>query len=98
MICLKGRLPFCLKLSVASIAYNGHFYTLKFLTSTKVLLLGDEHRIARFCFFFFKKRFYLVTHERHRDEGRNIDRGRSRLHEGSPTWDLTPGLQVHALS
>ena len=25
--------------------------------------------------------------------GRDTGRGRSRLHAGSPTWDLIPGLQ-----
>ena len=34
--------------------------------------------------------------ERQRD--REIGRGRSRLHAGSPIWDLIPGLQDHALS
>ena len=37
-----------------------------------------------FLFFIFK-RFYLFIHERGRD------RGRSRLHAGSPMWDLIPG-------
>ena len=30
------------------------------------------------------------------ERGRDIGRGRSRLHAGSPTWDSIPGLQVHA--
>ena len=29
--------------------------------------------------------------------GRNIGRGKRRLHAGSPIWDLIPGLQDHAL-
>ena len=36
---------------------------------------------------FFKKIFYLFIHGRGRDPGR----GRSRLHAGSPMWDLIPG-------
>lgn len=31
MFCLKGWLLPCLKPSLASIAYSGHFYTFKFL-------------------------------------------------------------------
>ena len=31
------------------------------------------------CSFFFFKRFYLFIHERHRERGRDIGRGRSRL-------------------
>ena len=30
--------------------------------------------------------------------GRDIDRGRNRLHTGSPMWDLILGPQDHALS
>ena len=47
----------------------------------------------------FFLRFYLFIHERHRDRkrGRDTGRGSSRLHAGSPTWDLIPGLQDHTL-
>ena len=31
------------------------------------------------------------------ERGRDTGRGRSRLHAGSPMWDLIPGLQDHAL-
>ena len=31
------------------------------------------------------------------ERGRDIGRGRSRLHAGSLKWDLIPGLQYHAL-
>ena len=30
--------------------------------------------------------------------GRDIDRGKSRLHAGSLMWNSIPGLQDHALS
>ena len=30
-------------------------------------------------------------------EAETQEEGRSRLHAGSPTWDLIPGLQDHAL-
>ena len=33
----------------------------------------------------------------HTERGRDIGRGRSRLHAGSLMWDLIPGLQDHAL-
>ena len=33
--------------------------------------------------------------QRERERGRDTGRGRSRLHAGSPTWDLIPGLQDH---
>ena len=32
------------------------------------------------------------------EKKRERERGRSRLHAGSPTWDPIPGLQDHALS
>ena len=35
--------------------------------------------------------------ERERERGRDTGRGRSRLHAGSPMWDLIPGLQNHDL-
>ena len=35
--------------------------------------------------------------ERERERGRDTGRGRGRLHAGSPTWDLIPGLQDHTL-
>ena len=38
----------------------------------------------------------IVTH-RDRERGRDIGRGRSRFHAGSPMWDLILGLQDHAL-
>ena len=37
---------------------------------------------------FFKKRFYLFIHEKHRGRGRDIGRGRSRL----PAGELDPGV------
>lgn len=42
--------------------------------------------------FFFN---ILFIHERERE--RDIGRGRSRLHTGSPMWDRTQGLRDHAL-
>ena len=32
-----------------------------------------------------------------RERGRDTDRGKGRLHAGSPTWDSIPGLQERAL-
>ena len=47
---------------------------------------------------FFKKDFiYLFMKDRERERGRDIGRGRSRLHAGSPMWDSILGLQDHAL-
>ena len=54
------------------------------------------HLLRKEAFFFFL-RFYLFIHERHTHRGRDTGRGRSRLHAGSPMWDLIPGLQDHAL-
>ena len=34
----------------------------------------------------------------HTHRGRNIGKGRRKLHAGSPMWDLIPGPQDHALS
>ena len=35
----------------------------------------------------------LFIHERYRERGRDISRGRSRLPTGSPMWDSIPGSQ-----
>ena len=35
----------------------------------------------------FLKDFVYLFIETHRQRGRDTDRGRSRLHAGSPTWD-----------
>ena len=45
-----------------------------------------------FTFIIFK-RFYLFIHERHRERGKDTDRGRSR----EPDLGPIPGLQDHAL-
>ena len=40
----------------------------------------------------------IVTHtERERERGRDIGRGRSKLHAGSPMWDSILALQDRAL-
>ena len=36
--------------------------------------------------------------DREKVRDRDIGRGKSRLHAGSPMWDLIPGLQDHDLS
>ena len=41
---------------------------------------------------------YLFIRDPERKRGRDIGRGRGRLHAGSPTWDSIPGLQDHTLS
>ena len=38
-----------------------------------------------------------MEREGERERGRDADRGRSRLHAGSLTWNPIPGLQDHAL-
>ena len=39
--------------------------------------------------------YSMKDKERERDRGRDTGRRRSRLHVGSLTWDLIPGLQDH---
>ena len=39
----------------------------------------------------------MIVTEKEIERGRDIGRGRSRLHAGSPMWDLIPGLQDRAL-
>ena len=43
-------------------------------------------------------RFYLFIHERHRESGRDIGRGRSRLPAGNLMWDSIPGPPDYDLS
>ena len=46
------------------------------------------------CRKLFLKRFYLFIHERHRERGRDIGRGRSRLPMGSPVQNSIPGSRI----
>ena len=39
----------------------------------------------------------MIDIERETERRRDTGGGRSRLHAGSPTWDLIPRLQDHAL-
>ena len=39
----------------------------------------------------------MIVTERERERGRDIGRGRSRLHAGNLWWDSIPGLQDQAL-
>ena len=45
-----------------------------------------------------KNIFNLFIHERHAERGRDVGRGRNRLHAGSPMLDSIPWLRDHALS
>ena len=45
--------------------------------------------------FNFLKKFYLFMRDREREA--DISRERSRLHAGSPMWELILGLRDHAL-
>ena len=46
-----------------------------------------------FVFLFFKDFIYLFMRDIERERGRDTGRGRSRLHAGSPMWDLIPDLR-----
>ena len=61
---------------------------------SKIFLTVGVSRIE-FDLYFFFLRFYLSIYDRER--GRDTGGGRCRLHARSPTWDLIPGLQDHAL-
>ena len=51
----------------------------------------QRHRSRDFIYLF------MTDTQRGRERGRDTSRGRSRLHAGSPMWDLIPGLQDHTL-
>ena len=55
--------------------------------------VGGRDGETDWCFYYFFLRFYLFRRDIQR--GRDTDRGRSRLHAGSPMWDSIPGLQDH---
>ena len=61
------------------------------------ILCDDEGSIICpvICWSIFLKKFYVFIHDRHRERGRDTGRRRSRLHEGSLTWDSILGLQDH---
>ena len=58
---------------------------------------GEDTKGWIHCFNFFKDFIYLLMRDAEREKGRDTGRGRSRLHTGSPTRDLIPGLQDQAL-
>ena len=62
---------------------------------TALCILTSFINFASFIPDIFKN--ILFIHERHTERGRDTGRERSRLHAGSPMWDLIPGLQDHAL-
>ena len=59
-------------------------------------LFGSNFELFGFLIFFFLK-IYLFMRDTERERGRDTGRGRSRLHSGSPTWNLIPDPQDHAL-
>ena len=65
------------------------------------LILAKRPRSDETSFLFFKDFIYLFMRdtqkERERERGRDTGRGKSRLHAGSPMWDLIPGPQDQAL-
>ena len=74
---------------------------MKFIIYQRKFLKFTMHKI-----FFFKILFihsWETQREREketgkeRERGRDTGRGRSRLHAGSPMWDLIPGPQDHTL-
>ena len=56
-----------------------------------VIQIEKQQRLSLFL------RFDLFIHERQRERDRDTDRGISRLHAESLTWDSILGLQDHAL-
>ena len=63
------------------------------------VLQGTWHFLLFFvCLFVCFFTFYLFIHESHRERGRDISRGRSRLPVGSLMWDSIPGPRDHSLN
>ena len=56
-----------------------------------------SHLGRSFSKIFFFQILFIYSRETQIERGRDTGRGRSRLHAGSPMWDLIPGLQDHAL-
>ena len=59
-----------------------------------ILFWGFGFFLVRFFIYLFMRD---TQRKREREKGRDTGRGRSRLHAGSLTWDLIPGLQDQAL-
>ena len=47
--------------------------------------------LVRFIYLFLNFYLFMIVTERERERGRDTGRGRSRLHAGSPMWDLILG-------
>ena len=67
-----------------------HFFLRLFLNYKKV----DEYSSKYFLNVIY---LFMRDRERKRMRGRGTGWGKSRLHAGSPMWDLIPGLQDQAL-
>ena len=59
--------------------------------------MKHSNKVNCYCFIaaFFWRRFYLFINERHRERGRDTDKGRSRLPVGSRMQDSIPGPRDH---
>ena len=76
-----------------------------FISSWSVYHDNEFYLLTTYCFttflpypiFFFKDFIYPFMRDTQRERGRDTGRGRSRLHAGSPTWELILGLQDHTL-
>ena len=110
-MCLILKSP-CLKTDESHCSYNkvktmSLFYSLWMMWAMPISQLIPTHcpltlqplvEMDSWELLFFFLRFYLFIHERHRERGRDIGRGRSRLPVGSPMWDSIPGPQDQDLS
>ena len=85
-------------------------FSSKYFVIFKIILMKFFQSVLRIAIFslpwrmsllstgVFFKILFIYSRETQRERGRDPGRGRSRIHAGSPMWDLIPGLQDNALS
>ena len=62
-----------------------------------IIATSELFFLRRKFLFLFLKILFIYSWETHRERGRDIGRGRRRLHAGSQTWDSIPGFWDHTL-
>ena len=96
-VCICKNLSFFNQINKNRYLKDSLYYVIVIIVFYFYWIISPFHMIHSSLFFFL--RFYLFIHRDtlERERSRDTDRERSRLHAGSPIWDLILGFQGHAL-